>query len=73
MKIVKGMLSLAVESRLVFEMLTKDLSSLCTRRGHFDELGATRVGKGTASLREAVRPSDLIVRAGDFDLPRHIG
>ncbi|MCR6634905.1 DNA cytosine methyltransferase [Devosia sp.] len=70
MENVKGMLSSTVESRLVFDMLMDDLSSLGTGRGHHYELRAIRVEDGTASLQEAIRPSDFIVRAEAFEVPQ---
>lgn len=70
MENVKGMLSSTVESRLVFDMLMDDLSSLGTGRGHHYELRAIRVEDGTASLQEAIRPSDFIVRAEAFGVPQ---
>jgi DNA (cytosine-5)-methyltransferase 1 len=70
MENVKGMLSSTVESRLVFEMLMEDLSSLGTGKGHLYELRAIRIEDGTACLREAARPSDFIVRAEDFGVPQ---
>lgn len=70
MENVKGMLSSTVESRLVFEMLMDDLSSLGTGHGHKYELRAIRVENGQASLQEAARPSDFIVRAEDFGVPQ---
>lgn len=70
MENVKGMLSSTVESRLVFEMLMEDLSSLGTGRGHHYELLAIRVQDGTAGLQEAMRPSDFIVRAEQFGVPQ---
>ena len=70
MENVKGMLSSTVESRLVFEMLMEDLSSLGTGRGHHYELRAIWLEDGTASLQEAVRPSDFIVRAEEFGVPQ---
>lgn len=70
MENVKGMLSSTVESRLVFEMLMEDLSSLGTGRGHHYELLAIRVQDGTAGLQEAMRPSDFIVRAEEFGVPQ---
>jgi len=70
MENVKGMLSSTVESRLVFEMLMEDLSSLGTGRGHLYELKAIRVEDGKASLREAAKPSDFIVRAEDLGVPQ---
>jgi DNA (cytosine-5)-methyltransferase 1 len=66
MENVKGMLSSTVESRLVFEMLMEDLSSLGTRRGELYALRAIRVEDGAANLREARQPSDFIVRAEAF-------
>lgn len=70
MENVKGMLSSTVESRLVFEMLMEDLSSLGTGRGHHYELRAIRVEEGKASLKEAAQPSDFIVRAEQFGVPQ---
>lgn len=70
MENVKGMLSSTVESRLVFEMLMEDLSSLGTGRGHHYELRAIRVQGGKASLKEAAQPSDFIVRAEQFGVPQ---
>lgn len=70
MENVKGMLSSTVESRLVFEMLMEDLSSLGKRRGHQYELRAIRVEGGKARLQEAARPSDFIVRAEEFGVPQ---
>lgn len=70
MENVKGMLSSTVESRHVFEMLVEDLSSLGTGRGHHYELRAIRVENGKASLQEAVRPADFIVRAESFGVPQ---
>ena len=70
MENVKGMLSSTVESRLVFEMLMEDLSSLGTGRDHHYELRAIRVQDGQASLKEAIQPSDFIVRAEAFGVPQ---
>jgi DNA (cytosine-5)-methyltransferase 1 len=70
MENVKGMLSSTVESRLVFEMLMEDLSSLGTGHGHHYELRAIRIEKGRASLQEAAQPSDFIVRAEAFGVPQ---
>ncbi len=70
MENVKGMLSSTVESRLVFEMLMEDLSSLGVGHGHKYELRAIRVEDGKATLRETARPSDFIVRAEDFGVPQ---
>lgn len=70
MENVKGMLSSTVESRLVFEMLMEDLSSLGTGHGHLYELRAIRVADGKASLQEAEQPSDFIVRAEEFGVPQ---
>lgn len=70
MENVKGMLSSTVESRLVFEMLMEDLSSLGTARGHHYELRAIRVDDGRASLQEAAKRSDFIVRAETFGVPQ---
>lgn len=70
MENVKGMLSSTIESRLVFEMLMEDLSSLGKGRDHHYELRAIRVEEGNASLREASQPSDFIVRAETFGVPQ---
>lgn len=70
MENVKGMLSSTVESRLVFEMLMEDLSSLGTGHGHHYELRAIRVENGRASLHEVAQPSDFIVRAEAFGVPQ---
>lgn len=70
MENVKGMLSSTVESRLVFEMLMEDLSSLGTGHQHHYELHAIRVDNGVAKLSEAVQPSDFIVRAEQFGVPQ---
>ncbi|KQZ51762.1 DNA cytosine methyltransferase [Ensifer sp. Root558] len=70
MENVKGMLSSTVESRLVFEMLLEDLSSLGTGKDHHYELRAIRVQNGMASLQEATQPSDFIVRAEQFGVPQ---
>ena len=70
MENVKGMLSSTVKSRLVFEMLMEDLSSLGTGRGHQYELYAIRVEGGTASLREARQSKDFVVRAEKFGIPQ---
>jgi DNA (cytosine-5)-methyltransferase 1 len=70
MENVKGMLSSTIESRLVFEMLMEDLSSLGTGHGHHYELRAIRVEDGWASLREVEKSSDFIVRAEHFGVPQ---
>lgn len=70
MENVKGMLSSTVESRLVFEMLMEDLSSLGRGKGHHYELRAIRIDNGRASLQEAARPSDFVVRAEEFGVPQ---
>ena len=70
MENVKGMLSSTVESRLVFEMLMDDLSSLGTGHAHHYELRAVRVEDGKARLQEAAQPSDFIVRSEAFGVPQ---
>jgi DNA (cytosine-5)-methyltransferase 1 len=70
MENVKGMLSSTVESRLVFEMLMEDLSSLGTDHSHLYELKAIRVEGGKAHLQEIGKPSDFIVRAEEFGVPQ---
>ena len=70
MENVKGMLSSTVESRLVFEMLMEDLTSLGTGHGHHYELRAIRIEDGKARLQEAGQPSDFIVRAEEFGVPQ---
>lgn len=70
MENVKGMLSSTIESRLVFEMLMEDLASLGTGREHHYEMRAIRMADGRASLQEAARPFDFIVRAEEFGVPQ---
>lgn len=70
MENVKGMLSSTVESRLVFEMLMEDLSSVGSRRGHLYELRAICVEDGLATLRTPEYPSDFVVRAEEFGVPQ---
>jgi len=70
MENVKGMLSSTVESRLVFEMLMEDLSSLGTGHANHYELRAVRVEDGKASLQTASQPSDFIVRSEAFGVPQ---
>jgi len=70
MENVKGILSSKIESRLVFEMLIEDLSSLGTGKGHHYDLMAVKVENGKARLQEAVHPSDFIVRAEEFGIPQ---
>lgn len=70
MENVKGMLSSTVESRLVFEMLMEDLSSLGTGHGDLYELRAIRVEDGVASPQKARQPSDFIIRAEAFGVPQ---
>lgn len=70
MENVKGMLSSTVDSRLVFEMLMEDLSSLGTGYGHEYEIRAILIHEGKASLREPMRPSDFIVRSEEFGIPQ---
>ena len=70
MENVKGMLSSTVESRLVFEMLMEDLSSLGTGSGFLYELRAIVVADGHCTLSEARQPSDFVVRADAFGVPQ---
>jgi DNA (cytosine-5)-methyltransferase 1 len=70
MENVKGMLSSTIESKLVFEMLMEDLSSLGTGQDHHYDLRAVRVEDGKASLQKAAQPSDFIVRAEAFGVPQ---
>lgn len=70
MENVKGMLSSTVESRLVFEMLMEDLASLGAHRGHQYELRAIQTRDGIACMRQAVKPSDFVVRAEEFGVPQ---
>lgn len=51
MENVKGILSSTVKSRLVFEMLMEDLSSLGTSRGHHYELRAIRLAPQCIRVR----------------------
>lgn len=70
MENVKGMLSSTVESRRVFEMIMDDLSSLGTQHGHLYELFAIRVENDHATLRQAAKPSDFVIRAEEFGVPQ---
>lgn len=70
MENVKGMLSSTVESRLVFEMLMDDLSSVGRHGKALYELKAIRVIDGFARLDEAQRPTNFIVRAEEFGVPQ---
>lgn len=70
MENVRGMLSSTVESRLVFEMLMEDLSSVGSHRGYAYELRAIWTDGGKARLAEAVDPKDFIVRAEEFGVPQ---
>lgn len=70
MENVKGMLSSTVKSRLVFEMLMEDLSSLGTGLETLYELRAIRVEDGQATLVKALKPKDFIVRSEDFGVPQ---
>lgn len=70
MENVKGILSSTVESRLVFEMLMEDLSSLGTGSSSLYELYAIRATDGSCSLHQARQPSDFVVRAEDLGVPQ---
>ena len=70
MENVKGILSSTVESRLVFEMLMDDLSSLGTGSRSLYELYAIRVSDGYCKLHEARQPSDFVLRAEDLGVPQ---
>jgi DNA (cytosine-5)-methyltransferase 1 len=70
MENVKGMLSSTIESRMVFEMLMEDLTSLGTGHAHHYELRAIRLSDANATLLEPKQPSDFIVRAEDFGVPQ---
>lgn len=70
MENVKGMLSSTVDSRLVFEMLMEDLSSLGTGGNHRYVLRAIHVSNNKAKLQEAKKPSDFIVRSEAFGVPQ---
>ena len=70
MENVKGMLSSTVESRLVFEMLIEDLSSLGIGRGSLYELHAITVKDGRCHLSMPRDPSDFVVRADAFGVPQ---
>ena len=70
MENVKGMLSSTLESRLVFEMLIEDLSSLGTGRGSLYELRAIKVEGKRCRLSVAREPSDFVVRAEAFGVPQ---
>lgn len=70
MENVKGMLSSSVESRLVFDMLMEDLSSLGSGRGEKYELRAILVDGDQASLRKVERPADFVVRSEQWGIPQ---
>ncbi|WP_244574645.1 DNA cytosine methyltransferase [Cohaesibacter sp. ES.047] len=70
MENVKGMLSSTVKSRLVFEMLMEDLSSLGTGHGHHYELRSILVENGKAKLQEPKKSSDFVVHADAFGVPQ---
>jgi len=70
MENVKGMLSSTIESRMVFEMLMEDLTSLGTGHAHHYELRAIRLSDGKATLLEPKQPFDFIVRAEEFGVPQ---
>ncbi|WFR99578.1 DNA cytosine methyltransferase [Rhizobium tumorigenes] len=70
MENVKGMLSSTIESRLVFEMLMEDLSSVGKGHGHVYELLAIHVENGIATLVRPQKPSDFIVKAEEFGVPQ---
>lgn len=70
MENVKGMLSSTVESRLVFEMLIEDLSSLGRGRGSLYELRAVTVKDGRCHLSMPREPSDFVVRMDAFGVPQ---
>lgn len=70
MENVKGMLSSTIESRLVFEMLMEDLSSLGTGRGAVYELRAIAIEDGKAELRQPRQPSDFVVQSEAFGVPQ---
>ena len=70
MENVKGILSSTVESRLVFEMLMDDLSSLGTGSRSLYEMHAIRVTGEYCKLYKARKPSDFVVRAEEFGVPQ---
>jgi len=70
MENVKGMLSSTVESRLVFEMLMEDLSSLGATHGSLYELRALRIDGTQGKLCEARQPSDFVVRSEALGVPQ---
>ena len=70
MENVKGMLSSTVDSRMVFEMLMEDLSSLGTARRALYEVRAVKLDGTVARLCEAEQPSDYVVRSESFGVPQ---
>jgi DNA (cytosine-5)-methyltransferase 1 len=70
MENVKGILSSAVDSRLVFEMLMEDLSTVGSGRGQLYELRAVHVEDGRATLKRPSGPSEFVVRAEEFGVPQ---
>jgi DNA (cytosine-5)-methyltransferase 1 len=70
MENVRGMLSSTVDSRLVFEMLMEDLSSLGSRGRQLYDLMAIDVDDCRAKLVSPARPSDFVVKAELFGVPQ---
>ena len=70
MENVKGILSSAVQSRLVFEMLMEDLATVGSRRGQLYELRAVQIEEGRAVLKFPSQPMDFVVRAEEFGVPQ---
>lgn len=70
MENVKGMLSSTFSSRYVFELIIEGLSSLGNGQGHVYEIRAIKVEDGKASLKEAEKKSDFVVRAEEFGVPQ---
>ena len=70
MENVKGILSSTVESRLVFEMLMDDLSSLGTGSRSLYEMHAISIAGDYCKLYKARQPSDFVVRAEEFGVPQ---
>lgn len=70
MENVKGILSSSVDSRLIYQMLMDDLSSLGKGDENLYRLLAVKVEHGNARLSEPMKPSDFIVRSEQFGVPQ---
>lgn len=67
---VKGVLSSKVGSRLIFEEIMDELTSLGGAGSGLYELRALRLEKGRIRLHEIDSPYDFIVKANNFGVPQ---